>query len=155
MTGHNHQHWLHFTVAEQDCVLALESVERIIRIVEITPLPDKAPLLLGVINLQGQIIPVIDLGFGHAAEPNPDDRLIVVKTQGRLAAVRVDYVHDVIAPGNGEIFPAGQLNQNLHYTDGALKLKDSILLILNLDHFLAAADHPLKENTPQAGGLHL
>ncbi len=50
-----------FTLEEQRYALYLSAVERIVRIVEITPLPKALEIVFGVINVQGQVVPVVDI----------------------------------------------------------------------------------------------
>ncbi len=50
-----------FTLDEQRYALHLSAVERVICVVEITPLPKAPEIVLGIINVGGQIIPVIDM----------------------------------------------------------------------------------------------
>ncbi|MBF8302857.1 MAG: cheW40H-4 [Candidatus Dadabacteria bacterium] len=49
------------TLDEQRYALHLSAVERIVRVVEVTPLPKAPEIVLGVVNVQGQIIPVINI----------------------------------------------------------------------------------------------
>ena len=50
-----------FTMDEQRYALQLAAVERVVRMVEVTPLPQAPQIVLGVINAQGRIIPVVDI----------------------------------------------------------------------------------------------
>jgi purine-binding chemotaxis protein CheW len=50
-----------FTLGQQRYGLPLSSVERAARIVEITPLPNAPEIVLGVINVQGRLMPVVNL----------------------------------------------------------------------------------------------
>lgn len=50
-----------FTLDEQRYALHLAAVERIVRVVEVTPLPKSPEIVLGVVNVQGRIIPVVNI----------------------------------------------------------------------------------------------
>ena len=65
-----------FALNEQRYALRLAIVERIVRMVEITPLPNAPDIVLGVVNLQGRIIPIFNIRrrFGlEEREPDLDD----------------------------------------------------------------------------------
>jgi purine-binding chemotaxis protein CheW len=67
--------------------------------VAITPVPEAPSWLVGVINLHGRVIPVLDLRrrFGLSPrEPHPDDRLLIVRTRERTMAIIVDEATDVL-----------------------------------------------------------
>ena len=69
-----------FTLAGQQLALPLAAVERIVRVVDVTPVPDAPPVVLGVINVQGRVVPVLDLRvwFGPPApELDLNDKLII------------------------------------------------------------------------------
>ena len=75
--------------------LALDQVDTVLRMVAVTPVPEAPPWAMGVINLHGQVLPVVDLRqqFGQPAiEPRLSDRLLVVRTQGGTVAFKVDEV---------------------------------------------------------------
>jgi len=98
------QPYLIFKLDEQAYALELTSVERVIRSVALTVPPDAPPLLLGLINLGGEMVPVLDIRarFGLPSRPMElEDRIIICTCGGRKLAVPVDMVQGVVsfAPG--------------------------------------------------------
>lgn len=90
-----------FTLNEQLYGLSLNSAERILRIVGIVPIPNSPSYILGVINLHGQIIPVIDLRKRlnlPEEKISISDQLFICKSKAKTMALLVDNVTDVIAP---------------------------------------------------------
>jgi purine-binding chemotaxis protein CheW len=88
-----------FSLEEPRYALYLSAVERVIRSVEITPLPKAPEIVLGVINLQGEIIPVIDIRrLFHlpAREIDLEDQFITARTSKRLLVLSVDSVEGVL-----------------------------------------------------------
>jgi purine-binding chemotaxis protein CheW len=88
-------HLFVFSLDAQPFALPLAVVERVVRAVAVTPLPRMPQIILGVINLQGRIIPVINLRklFGlEAADAPPElelsDYLIIVQGGQRTMAPR-------------------------------------------------------------------
>lgn len=76
-----------FLLDEQRFALPCSDVKRIVRVVAITPVPDIPKGMLGVINMQGQLIPVLDirqrLGL-KPAESQLDDLLVIVENQEQI-----------------------------------------------------------------------
>lgn len=88
-----------FCVDQQRYALPLEHVKRALRMVALTPVPDAPVWVNGVINMAGQVIPVIDLRqrLGHPQrEPEIEDRLLVVQIQAQTVALVVDEVLQVL-----------------------------------------------------------
>src|SRR5207249_3254540 len=94
-TGENSDPLAIFQVDEQRYGLPLSVVERIVAMVEITLLPKQVESVLGVVNLQGRIVPVINLRkrFGlPEREIQLSDQLIILCIQGRNVALVVDTI---------------------------------------------------------------
>ena len=92
-------HFVGFRLGGQRYALPLEQVERALRMVAVTPVPEALPWVPGVINLHGRVMPVVDLRqrFGRPSrEPHPDDRLLVVQGPRRTAALMVDSATEVL-----------------------------------------------------------
>jgi hypothetical protein len=93
-----------FEVNDRSYALPLEQVVEVVRMVAVTPLPDAPAGLAGVVNLRGQLIPMIDLRprFGAPpTEPDPSHVFIVAEAGGRTAGVLADWVEDVVELAGG------------------------------------------------------
>jgi len=79
-----------FLLNEQSFAIPLEYVERALRMVAVTPVPNAPQGILGIINLSGRLVPVLDLrpclGL-PATSPSASDRLLVLTIEGRTLAV--------------------------------------------------------------------
>lgn len=129
-----------FTLEGQRCALHLSAVERVVRAVEITPLPKAPEIVLGVINAQGQILPVVDVRRRFrlpARELTLDDRLILARTARRLVALVADSVVGIRALSTREMVGAEQALPFAAYIRGVAKLEDGLVLIYDLDQFLS------------------
>ncbi len=125
-----------FIVDEQHYALRLANVERIVRAVEVMPLPEAPVSVLGVINVQGQIVSVLSLRkWFHLPdrEMELDDRLIITHTSNRTLALLVDSVIGVVETPKQEVVPATTIAPGMEYSDGMVKLGDDMVLIPNLD----------------------
>jgi len=129
-----------FRLDGQRCALALSAVERVVRAVEITPLPKAPEIVLGVINAQGQVIPVVDARRRFrlpAREPNPDDRFIIARTARRRVVLAADAVDGVRKLADHEMVRAEQALPFASYLQGVAKMEDGLALIYDLDRFLS------------------
>jgi len=124
--------YLIFLLDGHPYALPLTDVEHILRAVEITPVPGAAPSLLGLINLQGEIIPVLNLRHRlnlPAREVELTDRLIITRGGGQKIALLVDAVRDIIAPSPEDIIAVADTSTDADLIRGAIKHGDEILFL--------------------------
>ncbi|MBN1773299.1 MAG: purine-binding chemotaxis protein CheW [Deltaproteobacteria bacterium] len=141
--------------------LALPSVRRVLRVVAITPLPEAPPIVLGVVDLGGTIVPVIDLRrrFGHPSRGvRLSDQLVVAHTGRRTVALLVDEARGVLEVPEEESVPARHILPGLELVEGAVKLPDGLVLIHDLERLLsleeeAAIDRVLRAAAERNGGV--
>ncbi|MGC1374473.1 MAG: chemotaxis protein CheW [Candidatus Sulfotelmatobacter sp.] len=120
--------------------LHLRNVERVVRAAEVTPLPRSPNIVLGVINAQGNILPVVNVRRRFRLierEMEPTDRLIIAKTSMRRVALLVDSVTGVIERAEDDVVRADAIVPRTQYIEGVTKLDENILLIHDLDSFLS------------------
>src|ERR1700728_1654728 len=145
-----------FILGKQQYALPLTAVQRVVRMVEVTPLPKAPEIVFGVIDFQGSIIPVMSMRkrFGLSEpETSLSDQLIVADTATRRVALVVNSVIGVLertaeaVTKTEKIVPGGQ------YVEGITRLDDGILFIHNLEHFLSKKEEQqLDELRAQAVG---
>jgi len=115
-------------------------VERIVQVVEVTPLPKATEIVLGVVNLQGRIVPTLNIRKRFRL-PDQDvklsDRLIIANTSRRTVALVVDSVNGVVERPTSEVVAAAKVLSNMEYVEGVAKLEDGIVFIHDLDRFLS------------------
>ncbi len=146
-----------FSLDDQRYALALPSVQRCIRVVAITKLPDAPAVVLGIIDLGGAVIPVVDLRkrFDHPPrEVRLSDHLVVARAGARTVALLVDETRGVIEASPESCAPAGEILPGLELVDGAVKLEDGLILIHDLQRLLSldeqtAIDHALRAASSQ------
>jgi purine-binding chemotaxis protein CheW len=129
-----------FTLDGQRYALALARVQRAIRVVAVTPLPKAPPIVMGIVDLGGAVVPVIDIRkrFNHPLrELRLSDHLLVATTGKRTVALLVDETNGVIERSPGDWAPAGGILPGLELIDGAVKLVDGLVLIHDLDRLLS------------------
>lgn len=115
----------------------LDSKE-VIAMMSIEPIPQAPPYLLGMINLRGQLIPVMDLRIklGIApSPPTPESCIIIVDQKGRLLGALVDALIGVttLEPDQYVDHPNLGMKVQVDFLKGIGKQQDDLIYILNLD----------------------
>ena len=142
-------HLVTFELDGQTYALHLSAVELVVRAVEITPLPRAPASVAGIINFQGQVVPVFHLRRRFRLPERDlqlDDHIILARTARRLAALVVDRVVGVLACADGETTPADAVLPGMDYVAGVVKRPDGLILIHDLNSFLSLdEEQALKE----------
>jgi purine-binding chemotaxis protein CheW len=128
-----------FTLDEYLYALPLPAVKKVIHAVEIRHLPKAPEIISGIINIKGQIIPVVDIRkrFGLVArEIDPDDRLIIADTGKREVAILVDTVTGLRNLSPWQLEVAKEKLPFAEHLSGVAIVDDDLILIYNLDQFL-------------------
>jgi purine-binding chemotaxis protein CheW len=145
-----------FTMDGQRYAVPLSVVDRVVRMVEITPVPRIPQIVLGVINAQGRIIPVVDIRKRFclpARAPHLSDQLLIARTSKRAVALVVDAVSEVMTLSSQEVVLGETILAHWDYVTGVVKRPDGLILIHDLDRFLSLEEeqglhHALDSMTP-------
>jgi purine-binding chemotaxis protein CheW len=139
----NIRKFLVFVLDGKRYAIPLQAVERVVAAVEVTPLPEETDIVAGVINVQGQVIPVLNIRrkfrLPERAIDLDDNIVIVAGIKGAVAFV-VDAVQGVIQRREEEITPAGGLLPEMKYTEGAIKVDDDIVFVHDIDKALSCEE---------------
>ena len=108
--------WLIFHLAGQPYAAPLKQVSEVVRDGDITPVPGAASDLLGIRQLRGRIVPVLDgcrrLGLPVDEGDGSRRRIVVLSHQGHLVGLRVDAVGDLLdVSGETLAAPAGRTSR--------------------------------------------
>lgn len=130
-----------FCIDSEEFGVEILKVQEIIKMVQITRLPDTPDSVEGVINLRGRIIPVIDLRakLGLPKKDfSKDNRIIVVDLSGRTIGFIVDSVSEVLRIPADITEPPPALTAGIHpeFITAIGKLDDRLLILLNLEKVL-------------------
>ena len=132
-----------FTLDDRRYALPLHIVDRAVRAVEATPLPKAPDIVMGVIDVQGEVIPVLNVRkrFGlPGRDIDVDDQFIIARTSTRTVALMVDTVVGVVEQSEQEVVAADKIVAGLAYIDGVAKDDEGLALIYNLEKFLSLED---------------
>ena len=131
-----------FSLGKQRFGLDLNVVKRVERAVEITRLPEAPPLIAGIINYHGTILPVFDLNkkLGWPGKPvSAAMRFIIVSTPERPLVLVADSADGVISVKSDEVTASEQLEKELAQ-ESFLKLEDGIIFIYDVERFLSSLE---------------
>lgn len=142
-----------FTLDDQRFALSISSVNRIIRVVGITPLPKGPDIVIGIINMQGNIIPVVNIRKRFCLPDREiilSDQIIITHTSKRTMGIVVNSVIGLIESAEEKIISSGAIVPGIEYVEGVIKLEDGLILIHDIDRFLSieeegAIDNAVKE----------
>jgi purine-binding chemotaxis protein CheW len=149
------QHYVIFEIHHQRFALPLNAVRRIARSVSITPLPNAPESVLGVINVQGSVIPVVDIRRKfNLPEPDLrlDDHLIIGSTSKRTVALLVDLVHDIFEVESSHIIQDPNLGGGRGSIEGAIITDKNIILIHDLERILSSEEDRALDESMKGGG---
>jgi purine-binding chemotaxis protein CheW len=128
-----------FSLEGQRYALQLSAVERVLPMVALAPLPKAPAVALGVINLHGTVIPVLDirLRFGFPPRDHGTAHLLVARTVRRTLAVPVDEVVGVREVAVDAVTAPDAVLPGIGHVAGIVALADGLLFIHDLDTFLS------------------
>jgi len=130
-----------FMIDDVEYAVDILVVHEILRMPEITRLPNCPDFIMGVINLRGNVIPVVDVRtrFGFEVAGATDlSRIIVVETGEKLVGLFVDSVHQVVRITENSIDSASEMIDGISdiFISGIGRYRNRLIIILNLDNIL-------------------
>jgi len=122
-----------FNIDNQQFAINLSSIERVIRIIQITSQPHAPEHVAGIINLHGEVLPVIDFRTLIGLQPKEidlGDQLIICTVSGKKIALWIDGVKQISTPSKDQI-SAGEGPMEYVVKDGT-----DVTLYYNLEKFV-------------------
>lgn len=140
------EHLVALQIAGETYGVDISLIHGIIRMQEITRVPQAPEFVEGVTNLRGKVIPVIDLRkrFGlPVTEPTKSTRIVVVEMDGKTVGMIVDGVSEVLRLSREAIEPPSPIVAGVSsdYLRGVGKLDDRLVILLDLAAVLSTAEH--------------
>lgn len=135
-------------IDDKTFALDITNIERVIPSVEITILPELPEYLHGVINYQGNIIPVINnrkLFLLDHKEIELTDMFIVVLSNSKYLCLISDSTDEIISCEDTEIVSTQNISQNITLSKGMLKKDGKIVIIYDIDKFIGLEEYELIE----------
>lgn len=140
--------YLTFALAEEEYGLPVLKVREIIKMMDITEVPQMPPHVKGVINLRGKVIPVVDLRLTFNFETRPyDERTCIIVAEVELPEGRmlmgmvVDAVSEVVSISSDEVEPTPSFGGriNTEYMRGLAKVRGKVKILLDIDRVFGSS----------------
>lgn len=136
--------YLCFSLGSEEYAIPLLSVREVIAMPEITPVPQSAAYFLGIMNLRGQVISVIDLRTKLSIKPSEtaETAVIICDLNPNSIGVVVDSINCVINPAPNTISdkPDIQSLKNTEYIQAVYREKEKLILLLEIAKTLNVGD---------------
>lgn len=132
-----------FQLDDARFALPAASVLEVLRAVAVTRLPGAPPVVEGIVNVRGAVVPVLDLRarFGlPRRDLRPSDHLLLARAGDRDVLVRADRALDVRDVADAEISSLRSVVPRAPHVAGVLRLEDGLVLLHDLAAFLAEAE---------------
>lgn len=134
-------HLVGFRIGAETFGVPISLIHEIVRVPEITAVPDAPEFVEGVMNLRGRIVSVVDLRKRFrekAPEKSRKNRILVTELEGKMVGLIVDAASEVLKVPQGEVelpptvFEEGELQ----YVTGVGKLNGRLIILIDLNKLL-------------------
>lgn len=137
--------WLTFVLGAEKYAMRVTKVQEVLRYVTIAPVPGAAYFVLGIINLRGNVVTVIDARqrFGMPGIDISDlTRIIIMEIQGQIIGVLVDSVSEVIDLKDDEVESAPEMSneETSMFIQGIAHKNDYLHILIDLDRLMDDED---------------
>lgn len=129
-----------FRLDDHRYALPLRLVDRIVRAADVTRLPGAPAILFGVINVDGQVLPVLNTRERFRLpqrEISPADHFLIARTTRRTVVLVIDEAEAVVELPSADVVAATHIHPGLEQIEGVVKLDGGMVLIHDLERFLS------------------
>ncbi len=134
-----------FTLEDETYGMNVMQVQEVLREVEVAPVPGAPDYVLGIINLRGNVVSVIDARTRFGLQPKESDemsRIIVIEAQQQILGILVDSVAEVVDIQRDEIDTAPNVGnaETSKYIDGVVSRGEKLLILVDLNKLLTQTE---------------
>lgn len=134
-----------FKIGKEEYGVDILKVQEILNLPKITTLPKASEFILGVIDLRGKILPIVDLSKRFGIEVNRTSNAtqsIVVKIKGKEVGLAIDSVSHVVKVESDDIEPPPAIVKGIsgRYIVGIAKVSEEFVVILDIDQIFSASE---------------
>ncbi len=136
--------FLTFSLGNESFAIPLLQVKEVIALPEVTHVPQTPNYFLGIMNLRGQVITVLDLRVKLSIKPSETQETVVIicDLAPYSVGIVVDSVNSVLAATPDQIAPKPELTQSkVDSITGVYQDKNNLILMLDIAHTLNLTDH--------------
>jgi len=149
------ERYLRFSLGEEEFAIPLLRVREVIAVPDVTPIPQSPNYFLGVINLRGQVITVVDLRTKLGIKPlNSSEMAVVICDLGSISlGVVVDSINSVVTPRAEDISERPELkNQKAsEYITSVYRHEKGMVLLLDITRLFSFEDQNTAGRANQTG----
>lgn len=133
--------WVTFRLEEETYGINVMQVQEVLRISEIAPVPGAPIYVLGIINLRGNVVTVIDTRKRFGLNPHELDdnsRIVIIETEKQIFGILVDSVAEVVDMRRSEIEVAPNVgnDESSRYIQGVATVEGKLLILVDLNKLL-------------------
>ena len=130
-----------FRLRDETYGINVMQVQEVLRVTEIAPVPGAPGYVLGIINLRGNVVTVIDTRtrFGlPTGEVGDASRIVIIESDQQVVGILVDSVAEVVELHQSEIDSAPSVgnDENSRYIQGVSSREDDLLIVVDLNKLL-------------------
>ncbi len=134
-----------FTLEDEIYGINVMQVQEVLREIEVAPVPGAPHYVMGIINLRGNVVSVIDarIRFGLPARDSTDlTRIIVIEVQQHIIGILVDSVAEVVDINRSEVETAPNVgtDETSKYIDGVVSRGEKLLILVDLNKLLSTEE---------------
>lgn len=134
--------WVTFRLDNEKYGINVMQVQEVLRVTEIAPVPGASAYVLGIINLRGNVVTVIDTRnrFGLSSkEPDDNSRIVIIETDSQIIGILVDSVAEVVELQSSDIETAPNVGneETSRYIQGVTSCDNELLILVDLNRFLS------------------
>jgi purine-binding chemotaxis protein CheW len=138
--------WVTFKLDEEIYGINVMQVQEVLRLPEIAPVPGAPSYVMGIINLRGNVVTVIDTRkrFGlPQIEPDDSTRIVITEVDNQVIGILVDSVAEVVNLRSSEIETTpnlGEDNESAKYIQGVHSKDEEILILIDVNKLLSESE---------------
>lgn len=132
--------WVVFCLDSGRYALPLSAVDRVVRAAYVTPLPLAPDVVLGAIDVEGQVLPVFNIRRRFQLPEralSPADQLLIARTSRGAVVLVIDSALGMLDCPATPMIDAQGIGSSLSLIRGVIQLEDGLVLIQDLEHFLS------------------
>ena len=134
--------WVTFRLDKEKYCINVMLVQEVLRVSEIAPVPGAPGFVLGIINLRGNVVTVVDTRKRFGLMPKDLDdssRIVIIEVNSNVIGMLVDSVADVMDLRKSEIEGAPNVGseESAKYIQGVASRESELLIVVDLNKFLS------------------
>ncbi len=137
--------WVTFRLENETYGINVMQVQEVLRYTEIAPVPGAPAYVLGIINLRGNVVTVIDTRNRFGLQPDEitdNTRIVIIEADKHVVGILVDAVAEVVYLRQSEIETAPNVGneESAKFIQGVCNKNDQLLILVDLDKLLTGQE---------------